>query len=156
DLLTVLRVDGANHPLDRIGVPLTTVTIDEQGRLMTDPPDRVQLTVDPLSGALLRPGGSIEAAARFELFPRVGGGTALGVRLGTDGQPLRNLRLDSRGQFTDLTGASAATDPVTGLPRDGTGAPARPSRLAIPDGGGEDFRFSFSLPVRTDRLTLAL
>jgi hypothetical protein len=156
NLLTVLRVDGANHPLDRAGVPLATVTVDEQGRVMTSPPDRVQLTVDPLSGALLRPGGSIEAAARFELFPRVGAGTVLGVPLGPDGQPLSNLRLDSRGQFTDMTGAPAATDPVTGLPRDGTGAPGRPSRLAIPDGGGEDFRFSFSLPVRTDRLTLAL
>jgi hypothetical protein len=155
-LLTVLRVDGANHPLDRAGAPLATLTVDDQGRVMTDPPDRAQLRVDPLAGALLRPGGAIQAAARFELFPRVGGGTALGVPLGTDGQPLRNLRLEGGGRFTDLAGTPAATDPVTGLPLDGSGAPARPSRLAIPGGGGDDVRFSFSLPVSTDQLTLAL
>jgi hypothetical protein len=155
NLLTVLRIDSANHPLDREGSPLATVTVDDQGRVLTNPPERVRLTVDPLAGALLRPGGTIEAAARFELFPRVGG-TALGIPLGTDGQPLRNLRLDSSGQFTDMTGAPVATDPLTGVPRDGTGTPAHPARLTIPGGGSEDFRFSFRLPVRTDRLTLAL
>lgn len=155
NLVSVLRIDTANHPLDRSGVPLANVMLDNQGRLQTDSPNPITLTPDPLAGALLQPDGTIYALVLLELFPRVGPATALlGAPLGEDGQPLCNLRMDSRGSFTDLAGAPAAVDPVTGLPPDGDGKPVRPARLTIPGGGTADYRFMFALPVETGRLTL--
>lgn len=154
-LLSVLRVDAANHPLDRSGAPMATVTIDDQGRLRTSPPQAVTLRLDPAMGVLRGPDGGVHDAVLLELFPRTGA-SMLGVPLGDDGQPLHDLRVDSTGAFTDLTGAAAASDPRTGLPIDGSGRPARPARPAIPGGDGADYRFMLSVPVRTDTLTLNL
>lgn len=155
NLVSVLRIDATNRPLDRSGAPLANVTLDNQGRLQTDPPNPVTLTLDPLAGALLRPDGSIHALVLLELFPRVGPATPLlGAPLGEAGQPFRNLRMDNRGTFTDLAGAPAPLDPLTGLPVDGGGNPVRPARLTIPDGGTVDYRLIFALPVQTDRLIL--
>jgi hypothetical protein len=154
-LVSVLRINAGNHPVDRSGTPLANVTLDSQGRLQTDPPNPVTLTLDPLAGALLQPDGAIHFLVLLELFPRIGPATPLlGASLGRDGQPLRNLRMDNRGAFTDLTGAPATLDPLTGFPLDGDGQPVRPARLAIPGDGTADYRFTFSLPVQTDRLTL--
>jgi hypothetical protein len=121
NLLSVLRVDAANHPLDRSGTPVTTVTIDGEGRLRTDPPQPVTLRLDPNSGVLREPDGAVRDQILLELFPRLGV-PGLGLPLGDDGQPLRDLRVDSSGVFTDLAGAPAATDPRTGLPVDGSTA----------------------------------
>jgi hypothetical protein len=152
-LLSVLRVDGANHPLDRAGAPVATVTVDDQGRLHTDPPQPVTLRLDPGGGVLRGPDGRVRDQVLLELFPRLGV-PGLGVPLGDDGQPLRDLRVDSTGVFTDLAGAPAATDTFTGLPVDGSGQPVRPARPAILGGDGADYRFMLSVPVRTDTLTL--
>lgn len=155
NLVSVLRIDAGNHPLDRSGAPLANVTLDNQGRLQTDPPGPVTLTLDPLAGALLQPDGAVHSLVLMELFPRIGPATPLlGAPLGEDGQPLHNLRMDSRGSFTDLAGTPATLDPLTGLPLNGGGQPVRPARLTIPDGGTADYRFTFALPVETDRLTL--
>jgi hypothetical protein len=154
-LLSVLRVDGANHPLDRAGVPVATVTVDNQGQLRTAPPQPVTLRLDPTGGVLRGPDGRVRDQILLELFPRLGA-PGFGVPLGDDGQPLRDLRVDSSGTFTDLAGAPAATDPRTGLPVDGSGQPVRPARPAIPGGNGGDYRFMLSVPVRTDTLTLNL
>jgi hypothetical protein len=155
NLVSVLRIDPNNHPLDRSGAPLANVTLNNQGRLRKAPPNPLTLTLDPSSGALLQPDGSIHSLVLLELFPRVGPATPiLGAPLGEDGQPLRGLRMDNRGSFTDLAGAAAALDPLTGLPLDGNGEPVRPARLAVPGDDAGDYRFSFALPVRTDRLTL--
>ncbi len=154
NLVSVLRIDTANHPLDRSGAPLAGVMLDDQGRLRTAPPNPITLTLDPLAGALLQSDGSIHSLVLLELFPRVGSATPLlGAPLGEDGQPLRNLRMDSRGSFTDLAGTPATLDALTGLPLDGDGQPVRPARLTIPGGGTADYRFTFALPVQTDRLT---
>lgn len=156
NLVSVLRIDAANHPLDRSGAPLANVTLDSQGRLQTAPPNPVTLKLDPLAGALLNPDESVRSLVLLELFPRIGPAAPLvGAPLGEDGQPLRDLRMDNRGTFTDLAGAPATTDPLTSLPLDGGGNPARPARLTIPGGGTVDYRFTFALPVQTNRLVLA-
>ncbi|WP_328524046.1 hypothetical protein [Kribbella sp. NBC_00359] len=151
-LLSVLRVDAANHPLDRAGAPVTTVTVDGQGRLEAG---QDMLSLDPNGGVLRGPDGRARDQVLLELFPRpeVPG---LGVPLGDDGQPLADLRVDSSGTFTDLAGAPARNDPRTGLPLDGSGQPVRPARPAVPGGDGADYRFRLSVPVRTDTLTLNL
>jgi hypothetical protein len=155
NLVSVLRIDAGNHPLDASGAPLANITLDNQGRLQTDPPNPITLTLDPLAGALLQPNGAIQSLVLLELFPRVGPVTPLlGAPLGEDGQPLRNLRMDNHGSFTDLTGTPATIDPLTGLPLNGDSQPVRPARLTIPDSGTTDYRFTFTLPVQTDRLTL--
>jgi hypothetical protein len=155
NLVSVLRIDQNNHPLNRSGTALNNVTLDNQGRLQKAAPNPLTLTLDPSAGALLRPDGSIHSLVLLELFPRVGPATPLlGAPLGEEGQPLRNLRMDNQGSFTNLAGAPAATDPLTGLPLDGNGDPVRPARLTIPEGRTVDYRFMFALPVRTDRLTL--
>jgi hypothetical protein len=155
NLLSVLRVDDANHPLDRSGAPVPTVTVDDQGLLRTDPPQPVTLRLDPNGGVLRGPDGGVRDQVLLELFPR-DGVPGLGVPLSDDGQPLRDLRLNSSGAFTDLVGAPAATDPRTGLPLDGSGQPVRPARPAVPGGDSSNYRFMLSLPVRTDQLILNL
>jgi hypothetical protein len=157
NLVSVLRLDANNRPLDPSGASLGNITLDAQGRLQADGGNPIPLRLDPVAGALLRPDGTIETPVLLELFPRVGPAVPLlGAPLGEDGQPLRDLRMDSRGAFTDLAGAAAGVDPQTGLPLDGAGNPVRPARLAIPSGGTTDYRFSFALPVQTGRLTLQL
>jgi len=156
-LVSVLRIDPANHPLDRSANPLIDITLDNQGRLQAGQPNPGVLTLDPSAGALLLPGGKIHSLVLLELFPRLGTATPLvGAPLGEDGQPLRNLRMDSKGAFTDLAGASARLDPLTGLPLDGNGKPVHPALLTIPDGGTVNYRFMFSLPVQTDKVTFNL
>jgi hypothetical protein len=152
-LLSVLRIDAGNHPLDRAGAAVGTVTLDNQGRLRTDPPQPVTLTLDPAGGVLREPDGRARDQVLLELFPRLGT-AGLGVPLGDDGQPLRDLRVDSGGTFTDLAGALAATDPLTGLPLDGTGQPVRPARPEFPGADGADHRFMLSVPIRTDTVNL--
>jgi len=157
NLVSVLRIDTANHPLDRSGIPLANVSLDNQGRLQVGPPTPGTLTLDPLAGALLRPNGEIYSLILLELFPRLGPIVQfLGAPLGENGQPLHNLRMDSQGSFTDLAGTPASIDPLTHLPLDGDGKPVRPARLTIPDGGTADYRFMFALPVQTDRVTFNL
>lgn len=151
-LLSVLRVDAANHPLDRAGAPVATVTVDGQGRLDTA---QGTLSLDPNGGVLRGSDGRVRDQVLLELFPRLGV-PGLGVPLGDDGQPLADLRVDSAGTFTDLAGAPANTDPRTGLPLDGLGRPVRPARPAVPGDDGADYRFRLSVPVRTDTLTLNL
>jgi len=155
NLLSVLRVDAANHPLDRSGAPMAAVTVDNQGQLRTDPPQPVTLRLDPTGGVLREPDGGVHDQILLELFPRLGV-PGLGVPLSDDGQPLHDLRVDNSGAFTDLAGAPAVTDPHTGLPIDGSGRPVRPARPAVPGTDGADYRFMLSVPVRSDTLTLNL
>jgi len=154
NLLSVLRIDAANHPLDRSGTPVA-VTVDNQGQLRTDPPQPVTLRLDPTGGVLRGPDGRVQDQVLLEMFPRLGV-PGLGVPLGDDGQPLHDLRMDTSGAFTDLAGVPAATDPRTSLPIDGSGRPVRPARPATPDADGADYRFMLSIPVRSDTLTLNL
>ena len=157
-LVSVLRIDPAtNHPLDRLAKPLADITLDNQGRLQAVQPNPGVLTLDPSAGVLLLPDGKIHSLALLELFPRVGAATPLvGALLGEDGQPLPSLLMDSRGAFTDLAGAPARLDPLTGLPLDGNGKPVHPALLTIPDGDTVNYRFMFSLPVQTDKVTFNL
>jgi hypothetical protein len=128
--------------------------LDNQGRLQTTAPDAMTLHLDPHNGALLQPEGTLHTLVLLELFPRVGPVTPLlGAPLGEDGQPLRNIRMDHQGVFTDLLGMPVARDPLTSLPLDSTGQAVRPARLAVPGGGAADARFAFALPVQTDRVT---
>lgn len=153
NLISVLRVDANNRPLDPSGIVLQ-VAVNPQGQIQTDPPNPVILRLDPLAGALLRPDQSIFSLVQLELFPMVGPAVPVfGVPLGLDGQPLPNLRIDNQGRFTDLGGGAVQTDPITGLPLDGAGVPLRPARLTFPNGGSVDYRFTFSLPVDTARQT---
>lgn len=148
DLVSVLRINASNHPLQPSGTPLTDFTLNEQGQI------EPTLIVDPLNGVLLTPDGSIHAPVQLELFPRIGPDTPLfGAPLGEDGQPLPNLRMNHYGDFTDLAGNPVAHGPLTGLPLDGEGQPVQPARLTIPGAGTVDYRFTFALPVQTERLT---
>jgi hypothetical protein len=158
NLVSVLRIDANNHPLDRSAGPLNDVTLDDKGRLtvVTGGSPPVALRLDPLVGALLLPGGVIHSLVLLELFPHVGPTPPLlGAPLGEDGQPLHDLHMNSSGSFTRFTGVAAPIDPLTHLPLDGGGKPVWPARLAIPGGDSAGYRFMFTFGVQTGRLTFS-
>lgn len=153
NLISVLRIDAGNHPLDPSEAAMGA-TVNAQGQIQTDPPNPVSLTLDPQAGTLLMPDQSIFSLVKLELFPKVGpNAPLLGVPLREDGQPIPDLRMDHQGDFTDLNDNAVPTDPATGLPLDAAGNPIRLARLTIPGGGTVDYRFTFSLPVQTARQT---